>query len=104
MPERRCKVCKINKDLTLFHKDYLCNKCKIIRDVRIYLDNAKLANHFNTSIKEIKYILELDLNDPNKEGGEHSKYDDVMLEYQSASFYRNSQFNNTETISRYLDE
>ena len=104
MPERLCRVCKIVKDTNLFHKYNLCNRCKIIAEVKIYLDYAKLANHFNTSIKEIEYILELDMNDPNKEGGEHSKYDDVMLEYQSASFYRNSQFNNIETISRYLDE
>lgn len=105
MPERRCNVCKIVKDTNLFHKYNLCNRCKIIGDVRIYLDNAKLANHFNTSIKEIEYILELDDKDPNKNPiGEHSKYDDVMLVYQQAGFYGNSQFNNTETISRYLDE
>jgi hypothetical protein len=105
MPERRCKFCKVNKDTSLFYKHSLCNRCKIIGEVKVYLDNAKLANHFNTSIKEIEYILELDDNDPNKNTfGEHSKYDDVMLVYQSASFFGNSQFNNTETISRYLDE
>ena len=104
MPQRRCNVCKIVKDTSLFHKYSLCNRCKIIAEVKIYLDNAKLANHFNTSIKEIDYILELDDNDPNKEGGEHSKYDDVMAVYQSAGFFGNSQFNNTETISRYLNE
>lgn len=102
MPERRCKECKVYKDTSLFYKHYLCNRCKIIAEVKIYLDNAKLANHFNTSIKEIEYILELDSNDPNKNPlGEHSKYDDVMLIYAG---YSNSQFNNTETISRYLDE
>ena len=104
MSERRCNVCKIVKDTSLFHKYNLCNRCKIIAEVKIYLDNAKLANHFNTSIKEIEYILDNDIDDPNKEGGEHSKYDDVMLVYQSAGFFGNSQFNNTETISRYLDE
>ena len=105
MLEKKCTTCKVVKNKNLFHKDYLCNKCKIIGDVRIYLDNAKLANHFNTSIEEIEYILELDMNDPNKNPiGEHSKYDDVMLVYQQAGFYGNSQFNNTETISRYLDE
>lgn len=105
MLERRCKVCKIIKDKSLFHKYNLCNRCKIIAEVKIYLDNAKLANHFNKSIKEIEYILELDVNDPNKNPiGEHSKYDDVMLVYQTAGFFGNSQFNNRETISRYLDE
>ena len=105
MPERRCKVCKIVKDTNLFHKYKLCNRCKIIAEVKIYLHYAKLANHFNTSIKEIEYILELDMNDPNKNPiGEHSKYDDVMLVYQSATFFENSQFNNTETISGYFDE
>jgi hypothetical protein len=104
MPERLCRVCKIVKDTNLFHKYNLCNRCKIIAEVKIYLDYAKLANHFNTSIKEIEYILELDMNDPNKECGEHSKYDDVMLVYQSASFFGNSQFNNTETISGYFEE
>tara|TARA_B000000477_G_C6093414_1_gene228736 strand:+ start:605 stop:919 length:315 start_codon:yes stop_codon:yes gene_type:complete len=104
MPERRCNVCKIVKYTSLFHKYNLCNRYKIIAEVKIYLDNAKLANHFNTSIKEIEYILDDDIDDPNKEGGEHGKYDDVMLVYQSAGFFGNSQFNNTETISRYLDE
>lgn len=104
MLQRRCKVCKINKDTSLFYEHSLCNRCKIIGDIKIYLDNAKLANHFNTSIKQIDYILENDINDPNKEGGEHSKYDDVMLVYQQANFFGNSQFNNTEAISRYLDE
>ena len=104
MPEQLCKVCKVNKDTSLFYKNYLCNRCKIIAEVKVYLDNAKLANHFNTSIKEIEYILELDMNDPNKECGEHSKYDDVMLVYQSGSFFGNSQFNNTETISGFFEE
>ena len=105
MLEKRCTTCKVVKNKSLFHKYSLCKKCAIIGDVKIYLDNAKLANHFNTSIKEIEYILELDMNDPNKNPiGEHSKYDDVMLVYQTAGFFGNSQFNNTETISRYLDE
>lgn len=105
MTEIRCKECKVYKEVSLFFKKNLCNRCKIIADVKIYLDNAKLANHFNTSIEEIEYILELDDTDPNKNPiGEHSKYDDVMLVYQSASFFGNSQFNNTETISRYFDE
>ena len=51
MPERRCNVCKIVKYTSLFHKYNLCNRYKIIAEVKIYLDNAKLANHFNTSIK-----------------------------------------------------
>jgi len=105
MPERRCNVCNIVKDTRLFHKYSLCNRCKIIGEVRMYLDYAKLANHFNTSIKEIEYILELDDKDPNKNPiGEHSKYDDVMLVYQTAGFFSNSQFNNTEAISNYLNE
>jgi len=104
MPERRCKECKVYKDTSLFFKNYLCNRCKIIAEVKNYLDNAKLANHFNTSIKEIDNILENDIDDPNKEGGEHKKYDDVMLVYQTASFFSNSQFNNREAISNYLKE
>jgi hypothetical protein len=104
MTERRCKECKFYKEVSLFYKNNLCNRCKIITDIRHYLTMAKLANHINTSIKEVEYILELDDNDPNKEGGEHSKYDDVMLVYQSAGFFGNSQFNNTEAISRYLEE
>lgn len=104
MLEKRCTTCKVVKNKSLFHKYSLCKKCAIIGDVKIYLDNAKLANHFNTSIKEIEYILDNDIDDPNKEAGEHIKYDDVMLVYQTAGFFGNSQFNNTETISRYLDE
>ena len=105
MPQRICRNCKINKDTSLFYKYNLCNRCKIIADVKIYLDNAKLANHFNTSIEEIEYILKLDDEDPNKNPlGEHSKYDDVMLVYQQAGFFGNSQFNNTEAISRYFYE
>ena len=101
MPDRKCSTCKIIKDRRLFYKYSLCNKCKITNEVSLYLLNAKLANHFNTSIEEINYILEIDFNDPNKEGGEHSKYDDVMLKLCS---YTNSSFNNTELITRYLDE
>tara|TARA_B000000477_G_scaffold52176_2_gene43836 strand:+ start:820 stop:954 length:135 start_codon:yes stop_codon:yes gene_type:complete len=44
------------------------------------------------------------MNNPNKNPiGEHSKYD-VMLVYQRAGFFGNSQFNNTEVITRFLDE
>lgn len=101
MPERRCKECKVYKDTSLFFKNYLCNRCKIIADIGMYLTIAKLAYHFNTNIKEIEYILENDINDPNKEGGEHRRYDDVMGAMVSIC---NSQFNNTETISNYLKE
>lgn len=101
MPDKRCTKCKVYKDKSLFYKNNLCNRCKIIDDVRHFLDYAKLANHFNTDIDEIKYILDTDIDDPNKEGGEHSKYDNVMLIYAE---YSNSQFNNIEAISRYLDE
>ena len=102
MPERRCKDCKVYKDTSLFYKNYLCNRCKIIADIRDYLHYAKLANHFNTSIKEIHNILEIDMNDPSRNLiGEHERYDEVMLVYSS---YSNSIFNNTEAISSYLDE
>jgi hypothetical protein len=105
MLQRCCKECKVYKDTSLFFKYNLCNRCKIIAEVKIYLNYAKLANHFNTSIKEIEYILELDDNDPNKNPiGEHSKYDDVMLVWSNAGYYSNSIFNNTEAISSYLDE
>ena len=101
MPERRCKECKVYKDTSLFYKNYLCNRCKIIADIENYLSMAKLAYHFNTNIKEIDYILENDIDDPNKEGGEHRKYDDVMLVWLDMC---HSQFNNREAISNYLKE
>ena len=101
MPQRRCKECKIYKDTSLFFKNYLCNRCKIIADIQKYLFIAKLAYFFNTNIKEIDYILEDDIDDPNKEGGEHDRYDDVMNVFVSIT---DSQFNNKEAISNYLKE
>jgi hypothetical protein len=102
MPERRCKECKVYKDTSLFFKNYLCNRCKIIADIGMYLTIAKLAYHFNTNIKEIDNILEIDMNDPSRNLiGEHRRYDDVMGAMVSIC---NSQFNNTETISNYLKE
>ena len=102
MPERRCKECKVYKDTSLFYKNYLCNRCKIIADIGNYLSMAKLAYHFNTNIKEIDNILEIDMNDPSRNLiGEHRRYDDVMGAFVSMN---NSQFNNREAISNYLKE
>jgi len=102
MPERRCKECKVYKDTTLFYKNYLCNRCKIIADIGNYLSMAKLAYLFNTNIKEIDNILEIDMNDPSRNLiGEHEKYDDVMG--AMVEMY-DSQFNNREAISNYLKE
>ena len=101
MPQRRCKECKIYKDTSLFFKNYLCNRCKIIADIENYLSMAKLAYHYNTNIKEIEYILENDIDDPNKTGGEHVRYDDVMHSFVSIN---HSGFNNREAISNYLKE
>lgn len=68
----------------------------------MYLLNAKLANHFNKSIQEIDNILTIDMNDPSRNGiGEHIYYHDVMIEFVK---YSNSQFNNREVITRFLDE
>ena len=42
------------------------------------------------------------MNDPSRNGfGEHIYYNDVMLELVK---YYNSQFNNREVITRFLDE
>lgn len=102
MPERRCKECKVYKDTSLFFKNYLCNRCKIIADIGMYLTMAKLAYHFNTNIKEIDNILESDMNDLSRNLiGEHRRYDDVMDAMVSIC---NSQFNNREAISNYLKE
>ena len=99
MSERRCKECKVYKDKSLFYKNYLCNRCKIIADIEDYLIRSKLAYHFNTNIKEIDYILEIDMGDPRKNLiGEHDKYDDVMLVMPNIT---NSL---KEAISIYLDE
>ena len=102
MIDKKCKECKMIKNKTFFFKFSLCNKCKIVSDINLHLLYAKLANHFNTSIKEIENILEIDMDDPSRNDiGEHQKYDDVMLELVK---YSNSQFNNKEAITRYLDE
>ena len=101
MPHRKCSTCKIIKDIKLFYKYSLCNRCKIIGEASSYLLFAKLANHFNTSVEKIEYILENDINDPNKEGGEHSMYDDVMVKL---SDFSKSEYNNNLLLSRYLDE
>ena len=102
MFEKRCSTCNIVKNNMLFHKNSLCKKCKFVGDVSKYLLNVKLANYFNKSIEEIENILTIDMNDPSRnEIGEHSNYDEVMLELVK---YSNSLFNNTETITRFLDE
>jgi hypothetical protein len=102
MPERRCKECKVYKDTSLFYKHYLCKRCKIIDDIQNYLFMVKLAYLFNTNIKEINNIIEIDMNDPSRNLiGEHDRHDDVMNALVTIT---DSQFNNKEAISNYLKE
>lgn len=105
--ERECAYCKKVKDAKLFYYRYTCKKCKTISDIKEFIINAKLSNHFNISIEEVKFILRIKdtgLNLLNHNSiGEHYRYNELMIEMNSGNYY-NSKIIDNKTIDIYLDE
>lgn len=98
MTERKCEYCKKYINTDFFILNYQCRKCKSIEEILNFLSYAKLSNHFNISIEEVKDILtSVDVENQNK-------YNKIMLELNKNNHYSNSQFINKEIISKYLDE
>ena len=81
-PLRKCDKCKITKPKSLFYKYRYCNRCHIKDYIKNQLLNARVANHFNLSIDELKNIMTSNINDPTRNGiGKHKRYDEIMVYY-----------------------
>ena len=80
MSQKKCVYCNKYIDSNLFILNYQCRKCKTIEDIEYFLSYAKLSNHFNISIEEIKDILTVDV-------GEHERYNEIMLELNKNNNY-----------------
>jgi len=69
-----CNCCKMVKEKKLFHRYKYCNKCHIKDNIKNYLLTARIANHFNLSIEELKEIMN---------NIDHERYDEIVLYYIS---------------------
>ena len=69
-----CNCCKMVKEKKLFHRYKYCNKCHIKDNIKNYLLTARIANHFNLSIEELKEIMN---------NIDHERYDEIILYYIS---------------------
>ena len=105
-PIGKCYKCKIIKPKHFFYKfkynHKFCKKCHIKSYIKDCLIEAYIANHFNLSIDELKYIMTIDDNDPIKdEAGEHNRFDEIFPYYSIAE---NSTIITDNIINNYLDE
>ena len=104
---RKCAICKQIKDVSLFYTFYTCRKCKTIEDIEEFILLAKISNHLNISIEEVKNILTININDSGRnEFGEHNRFDELMLLITGfdENFSSSSIIIYKERISNFLDE
>lgn len=100
-PLRKCDICKIIKYKSLFYRYKFCKKCHIKSYIKNHLLEARVANHFNLSIDELKNIMTINTNVPTRNGiGEHDRYDEIMLYYVAS----NSNIITDDIINNFLDE
>ena len=96
-PLRKCDKCKITKPKNLFYRYRYCKRCHIKNYINEHLCNARIANHLNLSIDELKNIMRTDIIE------EHQRYDEVIMYYTGHNM-RNSTIITNDIIDNFLDE
>jgi hypothetical protein len=96
-PLRKCDKCKITKPKNLFYRYRYCKRCHIKNYINEHLCNARIANHLNLSIDELKNIMRTDIIE------EHQRYDEVIMYYTGHNMI-NSTIITNDIIDNFLDE
>jgi hypothetical protein len=103
-PIRKCDKCKESKPRSLFYKNQCCKRCHIKSYISCHILTARVANRLNLSIDEINNILDINSEDPTRNGiGEHERYDEVML-FMTGHNMPSSTVITDNIINNFLDE